>query len=67
MVLRFGPRVHRPAKPAPWTRDAAWIPDDEAEAEIRYRDPTQMGKVYLVPGGIDRPVPGDDAIARPGR
>jgi formamidopyrimidine-DNA glycosylase len=27
-------------------------------AEIRYRDPTQMGKVYLLPAGIDRQVPG---------
>ena len=22
--------------------------------EVRYRDPTQMGKVYLLPGGVDR-------------
>ena len=28
------------------------------EPEVRYRDPTQMGKVYLVPAGVDRPVPG---------
>ena len=28
--------------------------------EIRYRDPTQMGKVYLVPEGIDRAIPGLD-------
>ena len=25
---------------------------------IRYRDPTQMGKVYLLPAGVDRIVPG---------
>ena len=27
-------------------------------SEVRYRDPTQMGKVYLLPAGIDRTVPG---------
>ena len=26
--------------------------------EVRYRDPTQMGKIYLQPAGVDRPVPG---------
>ena len=25
---------------------------------VRYRDPTQMGKVYLLPAGVERPVPG---------
>ena len=61
VVLSFGPRQApgraRPAF-APWTRGAAWIPGDDATPEIRYRDPTQMGKVYLVPQGSARPVPG---------
>ena len=26
--------------------------------EVRYRDPTQMGKVYVLPAGVERPVPG---------
>src|SRR5207249_1923050 len=26
--------------------------------EVRYRDPTQMGKVYLLPAGVEREVPG---------
>jgi formamidopyrimidine-DNA glycosylase len=34
------------------------VPADGATAEVRYRDPTQMGKVYLLPAGVDRPVPG---------
>jgi formamidopyrimidine-DNA glycosylase len=34
------------------------MPADEAEVEVRYRDPTQMGKVYLLPAGVDRTVPG---------
>ena len=25
---------------------------------VRYRDPTQMGKVYLLPAGVERPIPG---------
>jgi formamidopyrimidine-DNA glycosylase len=34
------------------------VPADDARAEIRYRDATQMGKVYLRPAGVDRDVPG---------
>jgi formamidopyrimidine-DNA glycosylase len=61
VVLSFGPRV-RDARPRPpfaaWTRAADWLPDDDAEPELRYRDPTQMGKVYLLPDGAGRAVPG---------
>ncbi len=28
------------------------------DPEVRFRDPTQMGKVYLCPAGLERPVPG---------
>ena len=48
----------RPADAAEWTSGAAWLPAPEATPEVRYRDPTQMGKVYLRPAGVDRPVPG---------
>jgi formamidopyrimidine-DNA glycosylase len=65
LVLGFGARAGRPGDAARWTRDAGWLPADAATAEIRYRDPTQMGKVYLVPSGIDRPVPGHDATLGP--
>jgi formamidopyrimidine-DNA glycosylase len=58
VVLGFGARSGGPKDAARWTRKAAWQPGDEARIEIRYRDPTQMGKVYLVPAGVDRPVPG---------
>jgi len=34
------------------------LPTDDAEPEIRYRDPTQMGKVYLLPAGVEREIPG---------
>lgn len=45
-------------EPAPWTRGADWLPAPDATPEVRYRDPTQMGKVYLLPAGVERAVPG---------
>jgi formamidopyrimidine-DNA glycosylase len=60
VVLGFGPRPGGPADAAPWTSGAAWIPSDDATTEVRYRDPTQMGKVYLLPTGVERSVPGMD-------
>jgi formamidopyrimidine-DNA glycosylase len=65
VVLGFGARPGGPVDAARWTRDAGWLPADDAGAEIRYRDPTQMGKVYLVPSGVDRAVPGYDATLGP--
>ena len=64
VVLGFGPRARRPRDAAKWAARASWMPADDAEAEVRYRDPTQMGKVYLVPAGVGRVVPGltDDEI-----
>ncbi|HLO34855.1 MAG TPA: DNA-formamidopyrimidine glycosylase family protein [Candidatus Deferrimicrobium sp.] len=58
LVLAFGSRARRPRGAARWTARASWLPPDDAEAEVRYRDPTQMGKVYLVPAGVARVVPG---------
>jgi len=59
LVLGFGPITSRGRfRPAPWTRGAEWLPTDDAHPEIRYRDPTQMGKVYLLPAGLNRVVPG---------
>jgi formamidopyrimidine-DNA glycosylase len=61
VVLGFGPREEMGRSRsafAGWTKGAAWLPDDDASPEVRYRDPTQMGKVYLLPAGLDRPVPG---------
>jgi formamidopyrimidine-DNA glycosylase len=58
VVLGFGPRPAGPSDAAAWTRGAEWLPVDDATPEVRYRDPTQMGKIYLVPAGVDRPVPG---------
>jgi formamidopyrimidine-DNA glycosylase len=58
LVLAFGVRSGPPADAAAWTEGAPWLPPDDGEAEIRYRDPSQMGKVYLLPAGIRRAVPG---------
>jgi formamidopyrimidine-DNA glycosylase len=57
-ILSFGTRSTAPAAAAEWTQGASWIPPDDAQPELRYRDPTQMGKVYLLPAGVERPVPG---------
>jgi formamidopyrimidine-DNA glycosylase len=60
VILGFGPRAARSRKAARWTTGASWLPDDAASAEVRYRDPSQMGKVYLLPADVDRPVAGLD-------
>ena len=57
--LRLGARTGAaPADTALWTAGAAWIPSDDTEPLLRYRDPTQMGKVYVLPAGVERPIPG---------
>ena len=56
----FGPRAAGSAvdDAAPWTRGAPWLAAADEPVILRYRDPTQMGKVYLLPAGVERPVPG---------
>jgi formamidopyrimidine-DNA glycosylase len=58
VVLGFGGRTKRPRDAAKWTARASWMPADDAAVEVRYRDPTQMGKVYVVPAGVTRVIPG---------
>jgi len=59
VALSFGERDGSPpADAAPWTRGAAWVPGPATQPLLRYRDPTQMGKVYVLPAGVQRPVPG---------
>jgi formamidopyrimidine-DNA glycosylase len=65
VVLAFGARAAAPTDAATWTRGADWLPADGEPVEIRYRDPSQMGKVYLMPAGVDRTVPGLDATQGP--
>jgi formamidopyrimidine-DNA glycosylase len=61
-VLTLGPRDGRPPDAAAWTTAAAGMPADDARVEMRYRDPTRMGKVYLVPEGVERVIPGWDGM-----
>jgi formamidopyrimidine-DNA glycosylase len=66
VILGFGPRAGRAPKAAAWTKGASWLPAAGASPELRYRDPSQMGKVYLLPAGVARPVTGlDDAEQGP--
>ena len=48
-----GTRPGRRAMPPRWTGRASWLPADDRPTELRYRDATRMGKVYLVPAGRD--------------
>ncbi len=75
-VLKFGPRtagggdvpldsdaaieVERTRPTAKWVAGADWLPPRDAEVELRYRDATRMGKIYLLPAGVSRPVAGWD-------
>ena len=61
-TLRLGERVRAPATTAPWTDGADWLAAPGAEVELRYRDPTRMGKVYLLPSGVARTVAGWDEL-----
>ncbi len=61
VVLGFGSRASAPRDGARWTRGAAWLPAPDDTPAVRYRDPTQMGKVYLLPAGLGREAPGLDA------
>jgi len=66
VVLAFGTRARAPRGRAGWTRGASWMPGDVDPAELRYRDPSQMGKVYLLPAGVERAVAGlEDAEQGP--
>ena len=59
VVLRFGARVGPgPDVVTPWILGAGWLPVPDAEVELRYLDPTRMGKLYLVPVDAPRSVPG---------
>jgi formamidopyrimidine-DNA glycosylase len=66
VVLTFGERPAPPRDRAAWTKGAPWAPGDALEAEVRYRDPSQMGKVYVLPAGVTRAVAGlEDADQGP--
>jgi len=43
-----------------WPGDAEWLPRRDLGVELRYRDATRMGKIYLMPAGVTRPIAGWD-------
>jgi formamidopyrimidine-DNA glycosylase len=60
-VFIFEPaREERDHLVAKWLKGAAWLPSPDAPVEMRYRDSTRMGKIYLIPAGVSRPVAGWD-------
>jgi formamidopyrimidine-DNA glycosylase len=60
-VFAFGPVAEARTHPAArWVAGAAWLPAVDEPIEMRYRDATRMGKIYLLPAGVDRGVAGWD-------
>lgn len=64
LVLTFGARAALPSgvTPAPWTEGAAWLPAPDANVELRYRDPRKMGKIYVLPAGVERAIAGWEGL-----
>ena len=65
VVLAFGPAGARVpgrtrAVPAWPGRSAEWLPATDGAVEMRYRDATRMGKLYVLPEGVKREVAGWD-------
>ncbi len=51
-VFTFGPvATERTHHAADWVAGASWLPASDAPIEMRYRDATRMGKIYLMPAG----------------
>ena len=60
-VFLFGPVSEARSRPiAEWLKDQPWLPSVDTYVELRYRDATRMGKVYLMPAGVSRSVAGWD-------
>ncbi len=57
ITLRFGPRSASGAAAPAWAAGATWLPAEATQVDLRYLDPTRMGKVYVVPPGGEGVVP----------
>jgi len=58
-VLRFGARATDwPVVRTGWPADTDWLPPADGPVELRYRDATRMGKIYVLPVGVERAVAG---------
>ncbi len=58
VTFGMGARSGPPRDAAAWTKRANGLPADDSTTEVRIRDATRMGKVYVVPEGVARPVAG---------
>lgn len=60
-AFEFGPAIAaRKRRKGAWPGDADWLPRRDLGVELRYRDATRMGKIYLAPAGVGRPIAGWD-------
>lgn len=58
-MFEFGPAAKDASAHHRWPpAEAAWLPPRNAALELRYRDATRMGKIYLAPADIERPIAG---------
>jgi formamidopyrimidine-DNA glycosylase len=55
---RAGARRQRRRGGAAWLANASWLPSADEPVELRYRDATRMGKLYLQPAGTERQIAG---------
>ena len=62
VALTLGRRAVRRARPVAWVAGAPWLPANDDPTELRYLDPTRMGKLYLVAAGGGSTVPGVAAL-----
>ncbi len=58
VAFTFGPRDGSPRPPAEWLAAAPWIAPGERPIDMRYLDPTRMGKLYVTRRGDATAVPG---------
>jgi formamidopyrimidine-DNA glycosylase len=59
-LFEFGAAVGKVRRHAWPAAKAAWLPRRDLGVELRYRDASRMGKIYLMPSGLARPVAGWD-------
>lgn len=62
VAVTLGPRAGAAPRPAPWVAGAPWLPAAGDPTELRYLDPSRMGKLYLAPAGDASAVPGIAAL-----
>ncbi|MDL2335386.1 MAG: DNA-formamidopyrimidine glycosylase family protein [Chloroflexota bacterium] len=59
-MFEFGAALGKARRHTWPAANATWLPRRDLGVELRYRDATRMGKIYLMPAGVTRPVAGWD-------